>query len=104
MGQKELLRGKVTGMVKRGGLTIKLAVKELKISYRQGLRIYAAYRDGGDAALIHGNTGKESGRKIDGLIREAALKAYRERKGCGPVSGEGRNTEAGARGGRVSAN
>jgi hypothetical protein len=78
MGQKELLRGKVTGMVKRGELAIKSATKELKASYRQGRRIYATYRDG---ALIHGNAGKESGQKIDGLIREAALKAYREKYG-----------------------
>jgi transposase len=79
MGQKELLRGKIMEMVKRGELTIKSAAKELKVSYRQGRRIYATYCDGGDAALIHGNVGKESGRKIGGLIRDAALKAYRER-------------------------
>jgi hypothetical protein len=79
MGKKELLRGKIMETVKRGELTIKSATKELKVSYRQGRRIYAAYCGGGDAALIHGNTGKESRRKIEGLIREAALKAYREK-------------------------
>jgi hypothetical protein len=36
MGQKELLLGKIMEMVKRGKLTIKSAVKELKTSYRQG--------------------------------------------------------------------
>ncbi|MDR1148420.1 MAG: helix-turn-helix domain-containing protein, partial [Spirochaetaceae bacterium] len=81
MGQKELLRGKIMEMVKRGELTIKSAAKELKISYRQGLRIYAAYEDGGDAALFHGNFGKKSGRKTEEAIREAALKAYREKYG-----------------------
>ena len=55
MGQKELLRGKL--MVKRGELTIKSAVKELKISYRQGRRIFAAYEDGGDAAWYTGISG-----------------------------------------------
>jgi transposase len=79
MGQKELLRGKIMEMARRGELTIKSAAKELKVSYRQGRRIYAAYREGGDAALIHGNTGKESGRKADEAVRAAALKAYREK-------------------------
>ena len=50
MGQKELLRVKIMEMVTRGELTIKAAVKELKVSYRQGQRIYAAYEGGGDAA------------------------------------------------------
>jgi hypothetical protein len=52
MGQKELLRGKVMEQVKRGKLTIKAASIELKVSYRQGRRIYAAYLSGGDAALL----------------------------------------------------
>ena len=95
MGQKELLRGKVMEMVKRGELTIKSAVKELKISYRQGLRIYAAYRGGGDAALIHGNTGKGSGRKTEAAVRERALKAYCEKYGdFGPTFAAEKPAEA----------
>jgi len=79
MGQKELLRGKVMEQVKRGKLTIKAASIELKVSYRQGRRIYAAYLGGGDAALIHGNVGRESNHKIEAGVRETALSAYRER-------------------------
>jgi transposase len=79
MGQKELLRGKVMELVKRGQMTIRAAAKELKVSYRQGRRIYAAYRAEGDQGLIHGNTGKESNRKTAGDVREAALRAYQER-------------------------
>jgi transposase len=79
MGQQELLRGKVMEQVKQGKLTIKAASLELKVSYRQGRRIYAGYESGGDAALIHGNVGKESNRKTAVAIREAALTAYRER-------------------------
>jgi transposase len=79
MGQKELLRGKIMEMARRGELTIKSAAKELKVSYRQSQRIYAAYEGGGDAALVHGNFGKPSRRKIDAWIKEAALKAYRDR-------------------------
>jgi transposase len=94
-GRKELLRGKVMEMAKRGELTIKTAAKELKVNYRQGLRIYAAYREGGGAALIHGNTGKESGRKADAAVREAALKAYREKHNdFGPTFAAGKPAEA----------
>jgi transposase len=80
MGQKELLRGKVMELAKRGQMTIGAAAKELKVSYRQGRRIYAAYRTEGDQGLIHGNTGKVSNRKTAGDVREAALRAYRERE------------------------
>jgi transposase len=81
MGQKELLRGKVMELVKRGQLTIRAAAKELKVSYRQGRRIYAAYVREGDRGLIHGNTGKPSNRKTAEELRERALQAYRERYG-----------------------
>jgi hypothetical protein len=48
MGQKELLRGKVMELVKRRQLTIRAAAKELKVSYRQGRRIYASNVREGD--------------------------------------------------------
>jgi transposase len=79
MGQKELLRGKVMELVKQGRMTIRVASIELKVSYRQGRRIYAAYERGGDKALIHGNVGKQSNRKTEEGIRERALAAYRDR-------------------------
>jgi transposase len=79
MGKKELLRGKIMEMVTRGQLTLKEGARQLKISYRQGKRIYAAYKTAGDSALIHGNQGKRSNRRADEGIREQALKAYRER-------------------------
>jgi transposase len=79
MGEKELQRGKVMEMVKRGQLTLKEGSKQLRISYRQGKRIYAAYKAEGDKALIHGNRGKRSNRRTDEGIRDQALKAYRER-------------------------
>ena len=79
MGQKELLRGNVMELVKRGQLTIRAAAKELKVSYRPGRRIYAAYQAEGDKGLIHGNVGKALNRRIAEAVRKAALKAYRER-------------------------
>jgi hypothetical protein len=79
MGQKELLRGKLMEMVKQGKTLLKAAAIELKVSYRQGKRIYAAYLRGGDRALIHGNTGKQSNRRTNEAVRTAALAVYRER-------------------------
>jgi len=79
MGQKELVRSKVLEMVKQGRLTLKAAVVTLKVSYRQGIRLYAAYREKGDAGLIHGNYGRQSNNRTAETIRKKALKAYRER-------------------------
>jgi hypothetical protein len=53
----------------------------LKVSYRQAKRIYAVYKAGGDAALIHGNVGKKSNNAIGGAKREAVLKTYQEKYG-----------------------
>ena len=66
MGQKELLRGKLMEMVKQGKITLKTACGQLKISYRQGIRIFKAYTERGDAGLIHGSRGKPSNRKTVG--------------------------------------
>ncbi|MDR2485720.1 MAG: helix-turn-helix domain-containing protein [Treponema sp.] len=83
MGQKELLRGKVLEQVKTGPLTLKEAALRLKISCRQAKRLYRAYREQGDAALIHGNRGRRSNNRT---AEEWALAAYRERyTGFGPT-------------------
>jgi hypothetical protein len=79
MGQKELVRSKMLEMVKQGQVTLKAAVVTMKVSYRQGIRLYAAYRKEGDSGLIHGNCGKKSNHRLPEGIREAALFSYRER-------------------------
>jgi molybdenum-dependent DNA-binding transcriptional regulator ModE len=79
MGQKDLLRSKEMELVKQKKQTIKAAGLKLKLSYRQAKRIYAAYLSSGDAALVHGNTGKRSNHKIAAQTRESVLQAYRER-------------------------
>ena len=63
MGQKELLRSKMLEMVKQGQTTLKAATITMRISYRQGIRLYKAYLEKGNAALIHGNAGKASNRQ-----------------------------------------
>jgi transposase len=79
MGQKELLRAKVLEMVKQGKMTLKAAAGMLRISYRQAIRLYAAYRTEGDAGLIHGNCGKKSNNRTSDGVREKAILAYREK-------------------------
>jgi hypothetical protein len=65
MGQKELLRGKVLEMVKQEKMTLKDAALTLRVSYRQVVRLCAAYRKEGDAGLIHGNCGKKSNNRLE---------------------------------------
>jgi len=79
MGQKELIRIKVLEMVRQGKMTLKAAVKTMGVSYRQGIRLYAAYRQEGDAGLIHGNYGKPSNNRTPEITREAALELYRNK-------------------------
>jgi transposase len=79
MGQKELLRSKALEMVKQGKMTLKAAVKMLGVSYRQGIRLYAAYRQEGDAGLIHGNYGRPSNNRTPETVLGSAVAAYRNR-------------------------
>jgi transposase len=79
MGEKERLRGKVLEMVKQGQMTLKAASVMLRVSYRQSKRLYAAYREGGDAALVHGNCGRQSNNKTPEPVLQKAVQAYRER-------------------------
>ena len=75
----ERLRGKMMEMVKRGQKTLKAASLELGISYRQAKRVYQKYLDGGDQALIHGNRGKPSNRRVDQVLVQQALSLYAEK-------------------------
>jgi len=79
MGQKELIRIKMLEMVLKGKLTLKSATVNMRVSYRQGKRLYAAYREKGDAGLVHGNCGKKSNNRLPEMIREATINAYRAR-------------------------
>jgi len=79
MGQKELVRGKILEMVKQGRQTLKAAVLTMGVSYRQGIRLYAAYCKEGDAGLIHGNFGRRSNNRTEEWILEKAVKVYREK-------------------------
>ena len=78
MGTKELLRAKEMAKVKAGEASLSQVAARLKVSQRQAKRIWARYKEAGDAGLLHGNLGRPSNRRIGGEIRRAALEAYRE--------------------------
>jgi hypothetical protein len=60
-------------------MTLKTASQEMRVSYRQGKRIYKRYLEGGDAALAHGSKGRKSNNKTDRTTVEKALELYREK-------------------------
>jgi hypothetical protein len=64
-------------MVNQGKQTLKAACKTMGVSYRQGIRLYSAYRTEGDAGLIHGNYGKPSNNRTPEAVRAASVSAYR---------------------------
>jgi transposase len=78
MGTKELLRAKEMAKLKAGEVTLGQVAARLKISRRQAKRVWARYRQRGDAGLLHGNLGKSSNRRIAEEVRHAALEAYRQ--------------------------
>ena len=69
MGQKELPRSKMLEMVKQGKTTLKAATVTMRVSYLQGIRLYKAYLEKGDAALIHGNAGMRTPRLKASTLR-----------------------------------
>jgi hypothetical protein len=79
MGKKELLRGKLMAMVEERQMALKESGGRLGISYRQVKRIKAANKKNGDAGLVHGNSGKESNRKISVETRKLVIGVYQER-------------------------
>ena len=79
MGEKERIRGKVLEMVRQGHMTLKAASVMLRVSYRQTKRLYASYRQEGDAGLIHGNCGRRSNNRTAETVLERAAEAYRQR-------------------------
>ncbi len=63
-------------IVKRDQKTLAAAAVELGVSHRLAERIYKRYKEGGDGALVHGNTGKPLNHKTDWKLVEKALELY----------------------------
>jgi hypothetical protein len=86
MGGQERIWDKIPEMVRRSQMTLKAAAVTLRISCRQAKRLNAAYRQRGDAGLVHGNCGKRSNNRTDEGVLEKAVEVYRQRyEGFGPA-------------------
>ena len=77
MGQKQLQRWHLMKMVEGGKITLKEAGEKLGVSYRQAKRIGSAIRDKGMKALVHGNRGRPSHRRLSEELRQRVLELAR---------------------------
>jgi len=89
MSKVELRRGELLSRVERGEMKLREAAQRLELSYRQAKRLYGRYKQGGTAALVHGNVGRRSSRAKPAELRERALALVRERYGGGEPEGFG---------------
>ena len=78
MSQRERSRLVMMSRVRDRKMTIREASEVLRISYRQGRRIYKRYAEEGDRGLIHRNRGQPSNRRKPLEVKEAVLRLYRE--------------------------
>ena len=78
MGERDIRRAQVMGMVVEGKRSIAEAAAVMGISYRQAKRILRRYREEGAAGLVHRNVGRPSGRGTDDALRQAVLRTYEE--------------------------
>lgn len=79
MGQKQLLRSRVMGMVQERHITLVEAAAKLKISYRQAKRVYARFKERGEAGLMHGLQGRASNNCLEEGLKAQVVEAYRNR-------------------------
>lgn len=87
MSLKERDRLAVMRRVEDRQMTLKEASQRLKVSYRQGKRLWRAYRVSGDAGLVHGLRGRPSNHSAAcDARRDRAVSLYREHyQGFGPT-------------------
>jgi len=77
MGQRQLQRWHVIGLVEGGKITLKEAGEKIGVSYRQAKRIRKAIRDRGGKGLIHGNVGCAPANRIPETLRRQILELSR---------------------------
>jgi len=88
MSREELKRKSVLELVHTGRKTLVKAARDMELSYRQTLRVYARFVAEGDAGLVHRRRGKVSNRAYPRAFRDKVLRRYRERYKeleCGPT-------------------
>jgi transposase len=77
--EKEQARLMVLGRVDRGMVHVAEAAQVLEMSERHVLRLLAAYRREGAAALAHGNRGRQPAHTTPAAIREQVVALTRDR-------------------------
>ena len=73
MSQRERDRLKVLHEVSKGQITQKQAAAQLKLSERQLRRLSKKLRERGDAAVVHGLTGRSSNRRVNPDVERCAI-------------------------------
>ena len=81
MSQRELRRIEVLSRVKSKELKVVDAASLLRVSYRQGKRLWKRYREEGAQGLRHGNAGRVSARAKPERFRRRVLQLVREKYG-----------------------
>lgn len=81
MSRKERERIKVFSRVEAGELKLVEGADILGMSYRQGQRMMARYREEGDGGVVHRARGRPSNRGIGKEVQEAVVARYIERYG-----------------------
>lgn len=89
LNEEELRRHEVLSRVERKELTLREAAGVLRVSYAQAKRLRQRYRQGGAAALRHGNAGKRSNRAKPEQLQEQVLEIVRQEYGGGERDGLG---------------
>lgn len=81
MSQEELRRVEVLARVRSGQLRVMDASRLLRVSYRQGKRLWKRYREEGLAGLKHRSAGRTSNRGYPRAFRERVLRLVRKKYG-----------------------
>lgn len=81
MSERELDRAGVLARVKSGHLRVTDAAVMMRVSYRQGKRLWKRYREQGAMGLKHGNAGRRSNRAQPEKFRREVLELVRQKYG-----------------------
>ena len=86
MSKRELQRGGVLARVKAGELRLTDGAVLMRVSYRQGKRLWKRYQAGGATSLQHANAGRVSNRACPAKQRHKILQKVEEKyAGFGPT-------------------
>jgi len=83
MSEKELDRAGVLARVQSKQLRVVDAAALMRVSYRQGKRLWKRYREQGARGLKHGNAGRRSNRAYQESLRRKVMQLVRRKYGGG---------------------